>query len=70
MDGRLATNPIAVGVPGGDGTGVLFDFSTSVAASGKVRQLQLRGEETPHGWLIDGSGSPTCDPGALFRDPH
>jgi hydroxycarboxylate dehydrogenase B len=70
MDGRLSTNPIAVGVPGGDGPGVLFDFSTSAAASGKVRQLLLRGEETPDGWLTDGSGSPTSDPGSLFREPH
>ena len=69
-DGRLSTNPIAVGVPGGDGPGILFDFSTSAAASGKVRQLLLRGEQAPDGWLIDGSGAPTRDPGALFREPH
>jgi hydroxycarboxylate dehydrogenase B len=69
-DGRLSTNPIAVGVPGGDGQGILFDFSTSAAASGKVRQLLLRGEQAPDGWLIDGSGSPTRDPAALFREPH
>ncbi len=70
MDGRLSTNPIAVGVPGGDGPGILFDFSTSAAASGKIRQLLLRGEEAPDGWLIDGAGSPTRDPGSLFRKPH
>ncbi len=70
MDGRLSTNPIAVGVPGGDGPGILFDFSTSAAAAGKVRQLLLQGRATPDGWLIDGAGSPTRDPGALFRDPH
>jgi uncharacterized oxidoreductase len=69
-DGRLSTNPIAVGVPGGEGPGILFDFSTSAAASGKVRQLLLRREDAPDGWLIDGSGSPTRDPGALFREPH
>ena len=70
MDGRLSTNPIAVGIPGGDGPGVLFDFSTSAAASGKVRQLLLRGAEAPDGWLIDGSGHATRDPGSLFREPH
>ena len=69
-DGRLSTNPIAVGVPGGDNPGILFDFSTSAAASGKVRQLLLRGEQAPDGWLIDGSGAPTRDPGVLFREPH
>jgi len=68
-DGRLATNPIAVGVPGGDGPGILFDFSTSAAASGKVRQLLLNGEKAPAGWLIDASGVPTRDPASLFGQP-
>jgi uncharacterized oxidoreductase len=70
MDGRLSTNPIAVGLPGCDGPGILFDFSTSAAASGRVRQLLLRGTEAPDGWLIDASGSPTRDPDTLFSEPH
>jgi uncharacterized oxidoreductase len=70
MDGRLSTNPIAVAVPGGDGRGMLFDFSTSAAASGKVRQLLLHGEDAPAGWLIDASGVPTRDPASLFDEPH
>ncbi len=70
MDGRLATNPIAVGIPGGDGPGILFDFSTSAAASGKIRQLLLQGKETPEGWLVDPTGLPTRDPASLFREPH
>ena len=69
-DGRLATNPIAVGVPGHGGPGILFDFSTSAAASGKIRQLLLHGKEAPDGWLIDGSGLPTRDPASLFGNPH
>jgi hydroxycarboxylate dehydrogenase B len=69
MDGRLSTNPIAVGIPGGHGPGILFDFSTSAAAHGKVRQLLLRGEQAPDGWLIDASGSPTRDPATLFGTP-
>jgi uncharacterized oxidoreductase len=69
-DGRLSTNPIAVGVPGGDGRGMLFDFSTSAAASGKVRQLLLDGNETPEGWLIDAAGALTRDPASLFGEPH
>jgi hydroxycarboxylate dehydrogenase B len=68
-DGRLSTNPIAVGIPGGDGSGILFDFSTSAAAHGKVRQLLLRGEQTPEGWLIDANGAPTRDPASLFGKP-
>jgi uncharacterized oxidoreductase len=69
MDGRLSTNPIALGIPGGDGPGILFDFSTSAAAHGKVRQLLLRGEQTPEGWLIDASGAPTRHPASLFGQP-
>ena len=69
MEPRLATNPIAMGVPGGTGPGILFDFSTSAAAQGKVRQLLLRGERAPPGWLIDAAGKPTTDPTCLFTKP-
>lgn len=69
IDGRLSTNPIAVGIPGGNGPGILFDFSTSAAAHGRVRQLLLRGEPAPDGWLIDASGAPTRDPASLFGRP-
>jgi uncharacterized oxidoreductase len=69
MDGRLSTNPIAVGIPGGTGPGILFDFSTSAAAHGKVRQLLLRDEQAPEGWLIDAGGAPTRDPASLFGKP-
>jgi uncharacterized oxidoreductase len=69
MEGRLATNPIAVGIPGGQGPGILFDFSTSAAAAGKVRQLLLRGEAAPSGWLQDAEGRPTTDPATLFGSP-
>lgn len=67
---RLSTNPIAMGIPGSSGPGILFDFSTSAAAFGKVRQLWMRGQPTPPGWLIDSVGSPTCDPATLFTEPH
>lgn len=70
MEPRLSTNPIAVGIPGGSGPGILFDFSTSAAAHGKVRQLLLRGEPAPAGWLIDAAGKETTDPACLFTEPH
>jgi hydroxycarboxylate dehydrogenase B len=69
MEPRLSTNPIAMGIPGFEGPGILFDFSTSAAASGKVRQLMLRGESAPPGWLIDSAGAPTCNPASLFTEP-
>jgi LDH2 family malate/lactate/ureidoglycolate dehydrogenase len=70
IDPRLATNPIAMGIPGGEGRGILFDFSTSAAAMGKLRQLMLRGESAPAGWLIDTTGTETTDPASLFREPR
>lgn len=70
MEPRLSTNPIAMGVPGAEGPGILFDFSTSAAAFGKVRQLWMRGQPAPPGWLIDAAGSPTSDPSTLFTKPH
>jgi hydroxycarboxylate dehydrogenase B len=69
MEPRLATNPIAMGIPGGTGGGILLDFATSAAASGKVRQLMLRGEAAPPGWLIDATGKETTDPACLFTEP-
>ncbi len=69
VEPRLSTNPIAMGIPGGTGVGILFDFSTSAAAQGKLRQLLLRGEMAPSGWLIDATGAPTTDPASLFADP-
>jgi LDH2 family malate/lactate/ureidoglycolate dehydrogenase len=69
-DPRLATNPIAMGIPGETDGGILFDFSTSAAAQGRVRQLLLRGEPAPPGWLLDADGKDTTDPACLFTDPH
>ncbi len=70
MEPRLATNPIAMGIPGGKGPGILFDFATSAAAFGKVRQLLFRGELVPQGWLIDASGKPSTGPSCLFTEPR
>ena len=69
MEPRLSTNPIAMGIPGQAGGGILFDFATSAAAHGKVRQIMFRGQSLPPGWLIDAEGAPTCDPSRLFSEP-
>jgi uncharacterized oxidoreductase len=70
IEPRLGTNPIAMGIPGGTGGGILFDFSTSAAALGTVRQLLLRGEPAPAGWLLDAAGRETQDPACLFAEPR
>lgn len=57
----LSTNPIAVAVPSADGA-VLLDMATTVAAYGKVKLAQARGEKMPEGWMIDARGHPLTDP--------
>lgn len=61
----LSTNPIAIGVPGGDGGPVLLDMATTEAAYGKVKVAAQRGEQMPEGWMIDAEGNPLTDPNNL-----
>src|SRR5437764_749814 len=64
---RLGTNPLSIAVPS-DLEGPLFlDMATAAVAAGKIQLAVSRGESVPEGWLIDSSGQPTTDPGALRR---
>ncbi len=65
---RLGTNPLAIGVPGDQGTLVL-DFGTSATAEGKVRVKRIAGQSCPDGWLLDCQGQPTNDPNQLYANP-
>jgi len=67
-EGRLATNPIAYGVPTG-GDPLVADFSTSVAPEGKIRFHRNQGKPLPAGWLLDAEGRPTTDASALYATP-
>jgi uncharacterized oxidoreductase len=67
--GRLGTNPICVGVPGGAEGPFVLDFGTSATAEGKVRVLRIAGKTCPPGWLLDSQGEPTTDPNSLYGDP-
>ncbi|MBI2194036.1 MAG: Ldh family oxidoreductase [Planctomycetes bacterium] len=67
-DGRLATNPLAIGIPPIGGQGLLLDMTTSVVAQGKIDLLQARGKRLPEGWILDGFGLPSTDP-AAFQGP-
>lgn len=66
---RLATDPLAIGIPSSSGYPVVMDMTTTVVAEGKVRVKRNRGEETPEGWLLDSEGNPTNDPNKLYGDP-
>jgi uncharacterized oxidoreductase len=62
----LGSNPLAWGVPGGDGKPVFLDFATSVVAQGKIQVAADKGETIPPGWLLDKDGRATRDPREQF----
>jgi LDH2 family malate/lactate/ureidoglycolate dehydrogenase len=63
---RLGTNPMAYAIPRDGGSPLLADFSTSIAAEGKVRVHLHEGRQVPAGWLLDAAGAETCDPRDLY----
>jgi LDH2 family malate/lactate/ureidoglycolate dehydrogenase len=65
-EGLLGTNPFAVGAPGGKLPPFLLDMSPAVAARGKIRRAERRGEQIPLGYALDGEGRPTTDPKAAL----
>ncbi|HUY32304.1 MAG TPA: Ldh family oxidoreductase [Pirellulales bacterium] len=68
-EGRLATNPIAYGVPT-RGDPLVADFSTSVAPEGKIRFHRNERKPLPAGWLLDAEGRPTTDAASLYATPR
>jgi LDH2 family malate/lactate/ureidoglycolate dehydrogenase len=65
-EGLLGTNPFAAGAPGGTLAPFLLDMSPAVAARGKIRRAERRGESIPLGYALDGQGRPTTDPKAAL----
>jgi uncharacterized oxidoreductase len=63
--GRISTNPIAYAVPNGDWP-ILFDMTTASIPQQKLKILQRAGKQAPAGYLIDGQGRDTQDPGAVL----
>ncbi|HET6425918.1 MAG TPA: Ldh family oxidoreductase [Planctomycetaceae bacterium] len=66
---RLGTNPICMGMPGGEHGPFIFDIGTSATAEGKVRVKKIAGLPVPLGWVLDPEGNPTTDPNQLYGDP-
>jgi LDH2 family malate/lactate/ureidoglycolate dehydrogenase len=64
--GLLGTNPFAAGAPAGNEPPFLLDMSPAVAARGKIRRAQRRGEKIPLGYALDAQGRPTTDPTAAL----
>src|SRR5437588_571389 len=65
-EGLLGTNPFAAGAPGGALAPFLLDMSPAVAARGKIRRAERRGESIPLGYALDAQGHPTADPKAAL----
>ncbi len=61
----LGSNPIAYGIPVGDGDPIILDMATAAVAGGKVYAAHQRGEPIPPTWLIGLDGKPTTD-GSLY----
>lgn len=61
----VGTNPLAIAVPGGEGSDpLLFDMATSVVSLGKLMQARRAGTPLQPGWFVDEVGNPTTDPAA------
>jgi L-2-hydroxycarboxylate dehydrogenase (NAD+) len=58
----LGTNPLAIGVPSGEGP-MILDMATTVVSYGTVKKYALQGLAMPEGWFVDRkTGEPITDP--------
>ena len=64
--GVLDTNPIAVGVPTGDGVPFILDFATSIVAEGKIQVARSRNVDLPEGYILDKAGRPSVTPADFY----
>ena len=64
---RMATDPVAIGVPAAGGD-FLLDFATSTVAEGKVLVAKRGGKPLPPDALIDGAGRLSADPDVLYGE--
>ena len=63
----VGNNPLAIGVPQGEGSDPLvLDMAMSQAAMGKIGTYLREGKTVPSGWGLDASGQPTGDPSAIL----
>ena len=59
----IGTNPIAIGIPTGQGP-FLMDTATSIAPMGAIHDHAHRKMPIPADWALDANGEPTTDPEA------
>jgi hydroxycarboxylate dehydrogenase B len=68
VERRMATNPVAIGVPLPGQPPIILDFATSAVAEGKAMVAHSGGKPLPEGVLIAPDGQLTSDP-AVFYGP-
>ena len=66
-EGLFGTSPFAAGAPGGKLPAFILDMSPAVAARGKIRLAEKRGEDIPEGYALDENGKSTTNPSAALR---
>lgn len=62
LDKIVGINPLAVAIPAGEETPVVFDAAFSGSSHGKIRVYQQKGLPIPDHFAFDASGRPTTDP--------
>ena len=60
--GGVATSPMAISVPRGDGRIISLDMATAIAGVGKLMHYKATNEPLGEGWALDADGNPTTDP--------
>ena len=58
----LGINPIAISIPAGEMSPIVYDAAFSGSSHGKIRIYQQKGMRIPEGWVLDREGQPTTDP--------
>ena len=60
-EGAFSTNPISIGMPGGETPDMLIDFATTVVAEGKLQVARAKAAPVPEGCILDKEGRPTTN---------
>jgi len=60
--GGVATSPMAISVPRGDGRILSLDMATANAGVGKLMHYKATNQPLGAGWALDADGNPTIDP--------
>ncbi len=66
VDKILGINPVAVAIPAGVETPIVFDAAFSASSHGKIRVYHQKGYPIPGGWAFDAAGRPTTDAAAAL----